>query len=96
MACGATAIKRTCPIRCTTLRRNAILFLGCNLADPDFNLLWREVLDRMGRFAIGAYAVWPNFPPDEQQLWQARHIQLIDAEPVALLEALLPTVEPAP
>ena len=77
-----------------TMRRHAILFLGYDLTDPDFNLLWREVLDRMGRFAIGAYAVWPNLPQDEEKIWQARHIQIIDAEPVPFLEALLAAVEP--
>ncbi len=76
----------------TTLRRHVILFVGHNLASPDFNLLWRDVQDRMGRFAIGAYAVWPNLPENEQQMWQNRQITIIDAEPLPFLEALVAEV----
>jgi hypothetical protein len=82
----------------TILRRNAILFLGYDLADPDFNLLWREVLDRMGRFVMGAYAVWPGLPDDERRVWEGRQIELIDAEPLDFLERLVAAVagEPEP
>lgn len=62
------------------LRRNTVLFLGYNLADPDFNLLWREVLDRMGRFAIGAFAVWPDLPEDQVQVWRDRQVVILSAE----------------
>jgi len=67
------------------LRRNTVLFLGYNLADPDFNLLWREVLDRMGRFAVGAFAIWPGLPEDEVQVWRDRQITMLEAGAVGLL-----------
>jgi hypothetical protein len=70
------------------LRKNVVLFLGYNLADPDFNLLWREVLDRMGRFALGAYAIWPGASDDDQQVWKGRQVQVIAMEPLDLLEQL--------
>ena len=73
------------------MRGNAILFLGYNLADPDFQLLWRDVLDRMGRFALGAYAVSPGLTPDEQQVWLERQVRVIDMDPLALLEQLAAT-----
>jgi SIR2-like protein len=70
------------------MRGNAILFLGYNLADPDFHLLWRDVLDRMGRFALGAYAAGPGIALDEQRIWAERQVRVIDMEPLALLEQL--------
>ncbi len=70
------------------LGRHTILFLGYNLADPDFNFLWREVLERAGRFALGAYAAWPGLPEGEQRVWEERRVRVIDAEPLAVLEAL--------
>ncbi len=70
------------------MRGNAVLFLGHNLADPDFHLLWRDVLDRMGRFALGASAVSPGMAPDEQRVWEERQVRVIDLDPLALLEQL--------
>lgn len=70
------------------LRRNAALFIGYNLADPDFNLLWREVLDRMGQFPIGATAIWPGLSSEQQRVWSDRHILVLDIEPPALLNQL--------
>lgn len=67
---------------------NTVLFIGHNLADPDFMLLWREALDRMGRFAVGAYAVCPGMSPADQRVWAERMIWIIDGEPLALLAAL--------
>ena len=74
------------------LRRQTVLFLGYNLADPDFNLLWREVLDRAGRFARTAYAVWPGLPEGEVRMWRDRGIEILDEDPLGVLsefEALL-------
>jgi hypothetical protein len=70
------------------IRSNAVLFLGYNMADPDFLLLWREVLDRAGRFALGAYAVHPGMAHDEHRVWAERQVQVIDAEPLALLQQI--------
>jgi len=67
------------------LRRQTVLFVGYNLADPDFNLLWREVLDRAGRFARTAYAVWPGLPEGEVRMWQDRGIVILDAGPLGIL-----------
>jgi S1-C subfamily serine protease len=69
----------------TVLRRQTVLFLGYNLADPDFNLLWREVLDRAGRFNRTAYAVWPSLPEEEVRMWQDRGIVILDTDPLGIL-----------
>jgi len=69
----------------TVLRRQTVLFLGYNLADPDFNLLWREVLDRAGRFARTAYAVWPDLSEGEVRMWQDRGIVILEADPLGVL-----------
>jgi hypothetical protein len=67
------------------LRKNTVLFIGYDLADPDFNLLWREVLDRAGRFAMGAYAVWPGLPETEVQMWRDRGITMLESDPLGIL-----------
>jgi len=73
------------------LRKNVILFLGYDLGDPDFNLLWREALDRAGRFAQGAYAVWPGLPEAERQVWQDRGIVVLETTPLTFLDDILTT-----
>ncbi|MCP4543140.1 MAG: hypothetical protein GY832_39000 [Chloroflexi bacterium] len=67
------------------LRKQTVLFLGYNLSDPDFNLLWREVLDRAGRFARTAYAVWPGLPESDAQVWRDRGITILDTDPLGIL-----------
>jgi hypothetical protein len=69
----------------SVLRRNTVLFLGYDLSDPDFNLLWREVLDRAGRFARTAYAVWPGLPEAEARVWRDRQIVILDGDPLGTL-----------
>jgi hypothetical protein len=72
------------------LKKQTVLFLGYNLADPDFNLLWREVLDRMGRFVRTAHAVWPNLPEEEQRVWRDRSIRVLESDPWGLLGSTEP------
>jgi len=67
------------------LRKQTILFLGYNLVDPDFNLLWREVLDRAGRFARTAYALWPGLPEADVRMWRDRGIVILDVDPLGIL-----------
>ncbi len=76
------------------LRKQTILFLGYNLSDPDFNLLWREVLDRAGRFARTAYAVWPDLPESDAQVWRDRGIVILDTDPLGILGESAP--QPVP
>jgi hypothetical protein len=70
---------------------NAVLFIGYDLSDADFKLLWREILDRMGQFAIGAYAVWSDLSEDERRMWLDRRVQIIEAQPLTFLERLMAT-----
>jgi hypothetical protein len=76
------------------LKKQTVLFLGYNLADPDFNLLWREVLDRMGRFARTAYAVWPDLPEEERRVWRDRSIRVLESDPWGLLGSTEPISAP--
>ncbi len=78
----------------SVLRRNVILFLGYNLSDPDFNLLWREALDRAGRFRMGAYAVWPGLSATDVQMWRERGITILDTDPLGILDDVV--VQPTP
>ena len=74
------------------LQRNTVLFLGYNLSDPDFHLLWREVLDKLGCFARTAYAVWPGLPESEAQMWRDRMIQTLEADPWGLISSNAPFI----
>ncbi|MDW8318601.1 MAG: SIR2 family protein [Anaerolineae bacterium] len=68
--------------------RNLVLFLGYDLADPDFRLLWHDTLGRMGRMAVGALATAPDLPAEEARLWAERQVTVLDLEPTALLALL--------
>lgn len=67
-------------------RRNTILFLGYDLADPDFRFLFDQVAE--SRFARTAYAVWPGLPPVDVEMWRDRGIVILPAEPVTVLAAI--------
>lgn len=69
--------------------RNLVLFLGYDLADPDFRLLWHDTLGRMGRMAVGALAAAPGLPAEEARLWSERQVTVLDMEPTALLASLV-------
>jgi hypothetical protein len=68
---------------------NLVLFLGYNLADPDFRLLWHDMLGRMGRTPVGAFATATGLPADELQLWAERQVTVVDVEAGAFLASLL-------
>ncbi len=59
-----------------TLRRNTVLFLGYNLADPDFRFLFDGIAE--SHFARTAYAVWPGLPEADVRMWQDRGIVILD------------------
>lgn len=79
----------------SVLRRQTVLFVGYHLADPDFNLLWREILDRAGRFARNAYAIWSGPSEANVQMWRDRGIIILDADPLGVLAELSAQPEPS-
>jgi hypothetical protein len=74
------------------LNSAAMLLIGYDLSDPDFKQLWTKIREEMGRFVVGAYAIWQHMPNDEREVWEGRHIKIIDAEPLAFLERLVTTL----
>jgi len=66
-----------------TFSRNTLLFLGYNLADPDFRFLFDQLAG--DRFARTAYAVWPNLPEPDVQMWRDRRIIILDTNPLPAL-----------
>lgn len=69
------------------LQRNTVLFLGYDLSDPDFQLLWREILSRAGDLHRRAFAVWPGLPAAEAGVWADRGIVILEAEPWGLVSS---------
>jgi hypothetical protein len=65
------------------LRLNTVLFLGYNLADPDFRFLFDQIAE--SRFARTAYAAWPGLPEEDVQMWRDRGIVILDADPLGIL-----------
>jgi hypothetical protein len=68
------------------LRRNTLLFLGYNLADPDFRFLFDQIAE--SRFARVAYAVWPGLSEVDRHMWRDRGIVIMDVDPFGLLDQL--------
>jgi hypothetical protein len=73
-------------------RRNTVLFLGYNLADPDFRFLFDQIAG--SRFARTAYAVWPGLPEADVRMWRDRGIVILDTDPLGVLAG--PVAPPAP
>jgi hypothetical protein len=69
-----------------TFRRNTMLFLGYNLADPDFRFLFDQVAEN--RFARTGYAVWPGLPEADVKMWRDRGIVILDTDPFGILSGL--------
>jgi len=67
-------------------RSNTILFLGYNLADPDFRFLFDQIAQN--RFARTAYAVWPGLPEENVLMWRDRGIVILDKDPLGTVEEL--------
>jgi hypothetical protein len=65
------------------LRLNSVLFLGYNLADPDFRFLFDQIAE--SRFARTAYAVWPGLPEADERMWRDRGIVILDTDPLGIL-----------
>lgn len=69
-----------------TLAQNSIYFLGYNLADPDFASIRDHVAT--SRFARTAYALWPGLDVIEVQMWRDRGLEILDTDPLHLVEDL--------
>ncbi len=65
------------------LRRNTMLFLGYNLADPDFRFLFDQIAE--SRFARTAYAIWPGLAEADVGMWRDRGIVILDEDPLGIL-----------
>lgn len=74
--------------------RGTSLFLGFHLVGPSFLFLWREVLRNLGRLAPMAYAAFSGAPPaGAAEMWRERNITLLDASPLAVVQALTERLE---
>jgi hypothetical protein len=71
------------------MRIKTLLFIGYDLSDVDFELLYTSVLTAAGPLARRAFAVQPGLDPDQRLTWQQRNVELIDADPLAVLSSLL-------
>lgn len=69
-----------------TFLHNTILFLGYNLSDTNFRLLFDQVAE--SRFARTAYAVWPGLPEGDTVMWRDRGIIILEGAVSTLLEAI--------
>lgn len=76
------------------MRVNTLLFIGYDLSDVDFELLYTNVLTAAGPLGRRAFAVQPGLDNYQRQTWQQRNVELIDADPLAVLRSLLG--QPAP
>jgi hypothetical protein len=75
-------------------RRNAVLFVGYDLADPDVSAWFDEVAG--DRFQAGAYAVWSGMSIRQaESLRSNRGLTVIDAPPLGILRALSAGEAPA-
>jgi hypothetical protein len=77
---------------CQAFRRNTVLFIGYNLADPDFRFLFDQVAESC--FARTAYAVWPGLPEADVQMWRDRNVVILSGDPFGIVVS--PPASPEP
>ncbi len=68
------------------LEEHHLLVVGQDLTDPTFQQLWSHTLARLGSLTPAAYAIVPNAAADLQTLWADRHLYILPADPLPLLE----------
>ncbi|MGB8646998.1 MAG: SIR2 family protein [Anaerolineae bacterium] len=75
------------------LRRNTVLFVGYNLADPDMRFIWDQIAQ--SRFAKRAFAVWSGLPQADVEMWRDRGIEILETDPLGILSsASVPDAQP--
>ena len=74
--------------------RDTTLFLGFDFNSPDFLSLWNGIVRALGRFAPMAYAApAAPLPASEAEVWRERNITILDASPLAVVQALAERLE---
>lgn len=71
------------------LRTTTTLWIGHDLSDPNFKMLWREIVGHNGTMRIRGFAVTPSLSEAERAIWEGRQLLCIDAEPELILAELL-------
>jgi hypothetical protein len=67
-------------------RRNTILFLGYNLADPDFRIIFDQIAEN--HFTRTPFAVWSGLSEVDVQMWRDRGIVILETDPFGILGAM--------
>lgn len=65
-----------------------ILFIGYNLDDLHAKLLYREIVQEIGKFTRKAYAIWEGASKYSIQYWRNENVDIIDCDSLGFLQAL--------
>jgi hypothetical protein len=69
------------------------IFVGYSLSDPDFQMLYNEVISNLGEFRRGSWVVDPS--PDDRSVeaWQRRGLRILRTSDIAFARELTSTLE---
>lgn len=71
----------------------SFVFVGYSIRDPDFRMIYDEVINNLGPFRRGAYIIDPN-PKDEQMKdWGVRNVKVLKVSGIAFAEELARRLE---
>jgi hypothetical protein len=59
------------------------IFIGYSIQDPDFQLIYDEVINNLGPFRRGAYAIDPQPKEDSVKNWEARGVKILKISSLA-------------
>jgi len=69
------------------------IFVGYSVKDPDFKLIYDEVINNLGPFRRGAYVVDPNPKEDSIEDWETRGVKILKISGIVFAWELVKRLE---
>jgi hypothetical protein len=69
------------------------IFVGYSVQDPDFRLIYDEVINNLGPFRRGAYVIDPKPKEDSIKHWEARGVRILKISGIIFARELIEQLE---
>ena len=69
------------------------IFVGYSISDPDFKLIYDEVINNLGPFRRGAYVIDPNLKEYSIKDWETRGVRILKTSGIVFARELVKRLE---